>query len=314
MTDIQFDVTAIGNALVDVIAEAPEAFLKEHGIAKGGMTLIDAERAATLYDMLGPAVEMSGGSAANMIAGLASFGGTGAFMGKVKADQLGSIFRHDLHAQGVHFATAPAPERRQNIHPVDDDRRGGAPTGRCLILVTPDGERSMSTYLGAAVEFGPGDIQPDVIRAARITYLEGYLFDPPAAQQGFHLAAAIVRESKRQLALTLSDTFCVERHRKAFLDLIATSVDILFANEGELMGLYETKELAKAIEAVRKNSRIAVITRSEKGAVVAAAPRPSKCRRCRLPRWSIAPVPAICSRPVSSMVSRMARVSPKRGT
>src|SRR5580698_8235032 len=179
MTTQGFDVCAIGNALVDVIAEASEDFLRAHKIVKGAMTLVDAERASALYDMIGPAVEISGGSAGNTVAGIASLGGKPAYMGKVKADQLGSIFRHDMHALGVHFATPPAPERRQEIHLVDSDRRGGAPTGRCLILVTPDAQRSMNTYLGAAVEFGPGDIQPEVIKDSQITYLEGYLFDPP---------------------------------------------------------------------------------------------------------------------------------------
>src|ERR1700722_2655945 len=186
-----FDVCAIGNALVDVIAEASEDFLRAHKIAKGAMTLVDAERASELYDHLGPAVEMSGGSAANTVAGIASLGGKPAYMGKVKADQLGAIFRHDMHAMGVHFATPPAPERRHKIEPVAVDRRGGAPTGRCLILVTPDAQRSMNTYLGAAVEFGPGDIQPEVIKNLQMTYLEGYLFDRPEAKEAFYRAAKV---------------------------------------------------------------------------------------------------------------------------
>src|ERR1700722_10935184 len=165
-----FDVCAIGNALVDVIAEASEDFLRAHKIAKGAMTLVDAERAGALYDVIGPAVQISGGSAGNTVAGIASLGGKPAYMGKVKADQLGAIFRHDMHAMGVHFATPPAPERRQDIKLVDDERRGGAPTGRCLIIVTPDAQRSMSTYLGATVEFGPGDVQPEVIKNLQMTY------------------------------------------------------------------------------------------------------------------------------------------------
>jgi sugar/nucleoside kinase (ribokinase family) len=269
MPNTAYDVCAIGNALVDVIADATDEFLREHKIAKGGMTLIDAERAGLLYDMIGPAVEMSGGSAANTAAGLASLGGKPAYMGKVKADQLGAIFRHDLHAQGVAFATAPAPEeRRRAIHPVEKDRRGGAPTGRCLILVTPDAQRSMSTYLGAAVEFGPDDVQPDVVKDSQITYLEGYLFDPPEAKRAFHLTAQIARENKRTIALTLSDVFCVERHRQTFLELIKHKVDILFANQNELMALYETKDLDTAITAARSHCRIAVTTRSDKGAVI----------------------------------------------
>lgn len=265
-----FDVCAIGNALVDVIAEAKEEFLAAHGINKGTMTLVDAERAAELYDMIGPAVEMSGGSGANTVAGIASLGGHPAFMGKVKADQLGAIFRHDMHAMGVHFATPPASERRQDIQPAAADRRSGAPTGRCLILVTPDAQRSMSTYLGAAVEFGPGDIQADVIRNSQITYLEGYLFDPQEAKKAFRRAAQIVHESEHQLALTLSDVFCVERHRAAFLDLIKNEVDILFANQNELLALYQTQELGEAIAAAREHCKIAVTTRSEKGAIIVA--------------------------------------------
>jgi sugar/nucleoside kinase (ribokinase family) len=256
-----FDVCAIGNALVDVIAEAE--------IAKGAMTLVDEERAAQLYDLIGHAVESSGGSAANTVAGIASLGGHPAYMGKVKADQLGAIFRHDMHAMGVHFATPPAPDRRREIREVASDRRTGAPTGRCLILVTPDAQRSMNTYLGAAVEFGPTDLQPDVIRNSQITYLEGYLFDKPEAKKAFHEAALIARNAERQMALTLSDVFCVERHRAQFIELIKNDVDILFANQNELMALYETKDLQKAVATARGQCKIAVTTMSEKGAIIA---------------------------------------------
>ena len=270
MPPATYDVCAIGNALVDVISNASEDFLRENKIARGAMTLIDAERAATLYDLIGPAVEMSGGAAANTVAGLASLGGRAAFMGKVKADQLGAIFRHDLHAQSVYFATPPAPERRQTIQPVAVDRRAGAPTGRCIILVTPDAQRSMSTYLGAAVEFGAEDVQPDVIKNSQVTYLEGYLFDPPEAKKAFHLAAKTAHEAQRQLSLTLSDVFCVDRHRAEFLDLIKNEVDILFSNQNELLALYQTQDLQKAVSAVREHCGIAVTTRSEKGAIIAA--------------------------------------------
>jgi len=263
-----FDVCAIGNALVDVIADATDDFLKTHKIAKGAMTLIDAERAAVLYDMIGPAVQISGGSAGNTVAGIASLGGKPAYMGKVKADQLGAIFRHDMHAQGVHFATPPAPEKRQSVKPVEIDRRGGAPTGRCLILVTPDAQRSMSTYLGAAIEFTAADVQPEVIRESQITYLEGYLFDPPEAKKAFRYAAKIVHETERRLSLTLSDVFCVERHRAEFLDLIKNEVDILFANQNELLALYETQDLDKAVAAAREHCAISITTRSEKGAII----------------------------------------------
>jgi len=265
-----FDVCAIGNALVDVIAETDDHFLRAHKIAKGAMTLIDAERAAELYDLIGPTVQISGGSAANTVAGIASLGGKAAYMGKVKADQLGAIFRHDMHALGVHFATSPEPERRKEIREVSNDRREGAPTGRCLILVTPDAQRSMSTYLGAAVEFGPSDVQPEIIRESRVTYLEGYLFDRPAAKLAFREAARIAHEAKKQLALTLSDVFCVERHRPEFLDLIKNEVDILFANQNELLALYETQDLDAAIGHARAHCKIAVTTLSEKGAIIAS--------------------------------------------
>lgn len=257
LTQTKFDVCAIGNALVDVIADATDAFLLENSITKGGMTLVDSERAAFLYDLLGPAVEMSGGSAANTVAGIASFGGHPAYIGKTKSDQLGEIFHHDLHANGVHFSTPPA------------SGSNAAPTGHCLILVTPDAQRSMNTFLGAAVEFGIHDLQSDIIANSDITYLEGYLFDRPEAQQAFLEAARIAHEAGRQLALTLSDTFCVDRHRTAFLDLVANQVDILFANQNELLALYQTEDLQSAIASARTHCKISVTTRSEKGAVIA---------------------------------------------
>jgi sugar/nucleoside kinase (ribokinase family) len=263
-----FDVCAIGNALVDILADASEAFLVENRIAKGAMTLVDAEGAALLYDMIGPTVQMSGGSAANTVAGVASLGGHPAYMGKVYADTLGSVFRHDLHAQGVTFATSLVQERRHEVHTIAAERRKSAPTGRCIILITPDAQRSMSTYLGAAVEFGVEDIQPDVIKNSQITYLEGYLFDPPEAKKAFHMAAGLVREAGKQLSLTLSDTFCVDRHRGEFLELIKNDVDILFANQNELMALYQTKDIDAAIAAARTHCKIAVTTMSDKGAVI----------------------------------------------
>ena len=255
MTQLPYHVAAIGNALVDIIADSTDAFLKTHNVTKGGMTLIDTARAETLYAAIGPAVETSGGSAGNTIAGIASLGGRAAYMGKVNADQLGEIFRHDMTSQGVHFASTPAP-------------KGGTPTGRCIILVTPDAERSMSTYLGAAVEFGPADVDAEALRNSAVTYLEGYLFDPPEAKKAFRHAASIVREAGRKLSLSLSDTFCVERHRDEFLELIKKDVDILFANEGELLALYKTQDLKQAIEAVRADCGIAAVTRSAKGAVI----------------------------------------------
>jgi sugar/nucleoside kinase (ribokinase family) len=250
-----FDVCAIGNAIVDIIADSDDAFLSVHEIAKGSMTLIDEERADFLYARIGPAVETSGGSAANTAAGIAAFGGTPTYIGKVKDDQFGKIFRHDLKTLGVHFATPPLSE--------------GPATARCLILVTPDAQRSMNTYLGACVELTVADIDPAPIRGAQITYLEGYLFDKPTAQAAFLEAAKIAHAADRQLALTLSDPFCVERHRGAFQELVQNEVDILLANELELMALYQAPTFEAALKAAREKCKIVVGTRSEKGAVIA---------------------------------------------
>ncbi len=251
-----FDVCAVGNAIVDIISESDDAFLQAHDVAKGVMTLIDAARADFLYSMCGPAMEMSGGSAANTTAGIAMLGGKPAFIGKVRDDQLGSIFRHDMKATGVHFRTPPLTD--------------GPPTARCVIMVTPDAQRSMSTYLGACVELSASDIDPDTVRAAQVTYLEGYLFDKAPAQAAFRLAAQVAHAADRKLALTLSDPFCVERHREAFLDLVRNEVDILFANEKEIASLYRTDSFDAAVAAAREHCQIVVATRSEKGAVVAS--------------------------------------------
>ncbi|HYH17457.1 MAG TPA: adenosine kinase, partial [Azospirillum sp.] len=219
-----YDVTGIGNAIVDVIAHADDAFLAANGIEKGAMTLIDAARAEELYGRMGPGVEVSGGSAGNTMAGFASLGGRGAYIGKVCNDQLGSVFRHDITAAGVHFATDP-------LH-------GGAPTARCLILVTPDAQRSMNTYLGACVELGPEDIDEELIAGSQVTYLEGYLWDPPRAKEAFLKAAGAAHAAGRKVSLSLSDSFCVHRHHDEFMDLVANHVDILFANEHEIGALY----------------------------------------------------------------------------
>lgn len=252
-----FDVCAVGNAIVDILAESDDAFLKTHNIAKGVMSLIDSARAQFLYDKIGPAVEMSGGSAANTAAGIASLGGRPAYIGKVRNDQLGSIFRHDMKAVGVHFMTPPLME--------------GPPTAQCLILVTPDAQRSMNTYLGACVELTAADIDPELIRASAITYLEGYLFDKPTAQAAFRLAAQIAHAGGRKMALTLSDPFCVERHRDAFLDLLDHDVDILFANEHELAALYRVPTFDAAMAAARAThaDKLIIGTRSAAGAVIA---------------------------------------------
>ena len=250
------DVVGIGNAIVDVIAHSGESFLAEEGLAKGAMTLIDAARAEALYQKMGPAIESSGGSAGNTMAGLASLGGTGAYIGKVRDDILGDVFRHDITAIGVRFDTPAATE--------------GPGTARCLIMVTPDGQRTMGTYLGACVDLGPEDLDAALIAAAQITYLEGYLFDPPRAQAAFRAAASIAHNAGRRVALSLSDPFCVDRHRAAFRDLVTGEVDILFANEAEICSLYETDDFAAAAAAVRGHVAIAALTRSEHGSLILA--------------------------------------------
>ena len=249
------DVIAIGNALVDVLSHADDAFLAGHKIPKGSMSLIDAAMAEKLYATMGPAVEISGGSAANSIAGIASLGGKAGFIGKVAKDQLGQIFRHDITSLGVEFTTAPAAQ-------------GGKPTGRCLVFVTPDAQRTMQTFLGSAGDVGPDDIDAEQIKRAQITYLEGYLWDTPLAKKAYIKAAEIAHKAKRKTALTLSDKFCVDRHRADFIDLVHGHIDILFANEQEIIALYEARNFDAAVEAVRGKCEIAVLTRSEKGAVV----------------------------------------------
>src|SRR5580692_2941111 len=250
------DVAGIGNAIVDVIAHADESFLVIEGFAKGAMTLIDAARADALYDRVGPAIESSGGSAGNTIAGIASLGGVGAYIGKVRDDGLGHVFRHDITAIGVQFATPPAS--------------AGPGTARCLILVTPDGQRTMGTYLGACVDLGPEDIDRAIIAAAQITYLEGYLFDPPRAMEAFREAAAVAHGAGRQVALSLSDPFCVGRHRNDFLSLVSGEIDILFANEAEICSLYQTEDFAAAAAAVQQHVKIAALTRGAEGSVIMA--------------------------------------------
>jgi len=255
MAQTDFDVVGIGNAIVDVLAKADDDFLTGNRLNKGTMTLIDAARAEILYAAMGPAIECSGGSAANTMAGLASLGGRAGYIGKVAADQLGEVFRHDIRAAGVTFAT-PA-------------LKSGAPTARCLIFVTPDAQRTMNTYLGACVELGPDDISEDMIAAASITYLEGYLWDKPAAKEAFRKAMRVAHAAGRKVALTLSDPFCVERHRDEFRDLVENHVDILFANEAEIISLYQAKDFDDALAHVHvRKDKIVVLTRSALGSVV----------------------------------------------
>lgn len=250
----EIDVIGVGNALVDVLSHESDEFLRRHGLAKGTMQLIDEARARALYDAMGPAIEISGGSAANTIVGVASFGGRAQYVGKVRDDQLGEVFAHDLRSTGVGYGTPVATR--------------GPATGRCLIVVTPDAQRTMNTFLGASVHLGPDDIDADLIARGRILYLEGYLFDPPRAQEAFRVAAGRARAAGRRVALTLSDPFCVDRHRGAFRTLVDRYVDVLLANEAEICSLYETDDFDAALRQVRRRGRIAALTRSARGSVV----------------------------------------------
>ena len=255
MSATRYDVVGIGNAIVDVLSHSDDDFLARQKMPKGSMSLIDEKRAEAIYNAMGPVIECSGGSAANTIVGVAMLGGKAAFIGKVKDDELGHTFARDIRASGVAYTTPLATE--------------GPSTARCYILVTPDGQRTMNTYLGAAQDLSPGDISSDEIRSAKVLYLEGYLWDPKQAKEAFVKAAGIAHESGRTVALTLSDAFCVDRYRKEFLLLIRNkTVDLLFANEAELKSLYETGDFDAAVEALRKDAGIAVVTRSEKGAMV----------------------------------------------
>lgn len=256
MVEVRYGVLGIGNAIVDVVAHAEDAFLAGHGLNKGTMALIDETMADRLYDQLGPAIECSGGSAANTIAGLASLGGAAAFIGKVAEDQLGKVFTHDIRALGVAFRTKPLA--------------GGSSTARCLVLVSPDAQRTMQTYLGACTQLYPDDIDAELVAESQVTYLEGYLWDPPHAKDAFVKAARIAAEAGRKVALSLSDPFCVDRHRDDFLKLVADHVDVLFANEAEIKHLYKTENFDEALQQVRGHCAVAALTRSEKGSVVVA--------------------------------------------
>jgi sugar/nucleoside kinase (ribokinase family) len=248
------DILGIGNAIVDVVSRSDDAFLSRHDMHKGGMMLIDAAQAEALYAAMPPGIESSGGSAGNTCVVAAAMGAKVAYIGKVADDQLGAVFRHDSLAAGVSFETAPLV--------------GRAPTARCLILVTPDGQRTMNTFLGACVTLDESDIDPALVASAAVTYMEGYLFDPPEAQAAFYKAASLAHAAGRQVALSLSDAFCVDRHRAAFRDLVKGHVDILFANETEITALYETNTWEEAVEAVRAEVGLAALTRSEAGSTI----------------------------------------------
>jgi sugar/nucleoside kinase (ribokinase family) len=250
----ELDVTGVGNAIVDVLAQASDDFIVKHGLTKGAMALIDEDQARDLYEDMGPGVEASGGSAANTMAGVASLGGKPAYVGRVCNDQLGEIFRHDLRSAGIHYAVPPAS--------------GGPATARCLILVTPDAQRTMNTYLGACVNLGPEDIDAALIERSKITYLEGYLWDKPSAKEAFVKAASIASNCGRKVALSLSDAFCVDRHRDSFLELLQRHVDILFANEAEITSLCETDSFDQAASQVREHTTIAALTRGARGSIL----------------------------------------------
>ncbi|QIG48795.1 adenosine kinase [Nordella sp. HKS 07] len=254
MTQPTFDVLTIGNAIVDVFSRVDEGFLTRHNVTKGMMRLVSEKESAELFEDMGPSTQISGGSGANTAVGVASFGGKVAFIGKVKADALGRVFSHDTRSAGVHFETPHAT--------------AGPTTASSLILITPDGERTMNTFLGACVHLSPGDIDEAIVSQARVTYLEGYLWDPPLAKQAFKKAARIARDAGRLVSITLSDSFCVDRHRDSFLDLIRNDIDIVFANEKEITSLYQVEHFDEALQRVRKDCAIAALTRSEAGCVI----------------------------------------------
>lgn len=254
MSNARFDVTAVGNAIVDVFTQADDAMLQRLGLVKGAMTLIDAMDAERLYSVMGPGVEISGGSAANTVAGITALGGRTAYIGKVADDQLGDVFAHDIKAIGVTYDTPRLSE--------------GMSTARCLVFVTPDAQRTMQTFLGATTQLGPEDVNMQYIEASKVLYLEGYLWDQPRAKTAMRDAAIAAQKAGVKVALTLSDAFCVDRFRGEFVDLINHHVDILFANEAEILSLYQVNEFDDALQQVRGHAEIAALTRSSKGSVV----------------------------------------------
>ncbi len=256
MSENKYGVVAIGNAIVDVLSQSTDEFLSDNALNKGHMTLIEEEESNTLYSKMGPGVEVSGGSAANTVAAMAALGDSTAFIGKVSNDQLGEVFSHDMRAIGVNYETTP----------LDD----GPSTARCLILVTPDAERTMSTYLGSSVWISPSDVDETIISQSEITYLEGYLFDRNNAKKAFKTAAEMAHKAGKKVALSLSDAFCVERHRLEFLELVRNHIDILFANEAEIISLFEAKDFDEALYEVKDCCEIAALTRGENGSVIIA--------------------------------------------
>lgn len=271
VADGRYDVVGVGNAIVDVIAHVEDRFITANALNKGSMTLIDADRAVSLYASMPPAIEASGGSAANTMAGIASFGGSAAYVGKVRQDQLGEVFRHDLRAAGVAYEQALAPD--------------GPPTARCLILVTPDAERTMNTCLGISNLLEPDDVDERLVAAGRVVYCEGYLWDVDSAKAAIRKAMAVAKAAGAKVALTLSDTFCVDRHRAEFLQLVEHDVDIVFANEAEICALYETTDLDEALRRVRGRTEVACVTRSAAGSVVLTAEEVVE-----VPAWAAGPV------------------------
>jgi sugar/nucleoside kinase (ribokinase family) len=255
--DPRIDVVGVGNAIVDVISTVPESFIVQHELAKGSMTLIDSEQATRLYAAMPPGIESSGGSAANTAVGVASFGGAAAYIGKVRDDQLGEVFAHDMRAAGVAYDVSPAPE--------------GPPTARCLIQVTPDAERTMNTFLGISALLEPADVDEELVASAAITFCEGYLWDVDIAKEAIRKAMDIAHDAGRMVSLTLSDPFCVDRHRDEWLDLISDRVDLVFANQNEALAMFETDDFDKARDRLADLVQVAVITRSELGSVAISA-------------------------------------------
>jgi len=253
----KFDVLGIGNAIVDILVNVEDDFLSTNEIPRGSMQLVDEETSGKLYEQLGTAIECSGGSAANTIAGLASLGSKTAYIGKIKDDQLGSVFDHDIKSLGITFTT--------------EKDVSGVSTARCLVMVSPDAERTMCTYLGACVNLMEKDIDPELVASASVTYMEGYLWDPEHAKAAFRKAMTLAHNAGRKTSLSLSDSFCVDRHKQEFLHLAEHEIDILFANEEELLMLYDTRDITEAVKAVQQHCEVAAITRGPQGCTIVSA-------------------------------------------